>query len=110
MDETTTAFEGYCEIHRLDKPCENCAAEDRAFRHMRDAAARLAPRADEVERLLASLEASFDEVTSDYNYREFYRLTMDDMDAAAFLGAARQAVRSFARIAREQAARTRQDP
>jgi hypothetical protein len=111
MDETpSTAFEGYCEAHLHDEPCEDCAAEDRAFMRLRDAAARLAPRADEIERLLSSVEVSLGEVTSDHNYAEFYRLAMDDEDAAAFLTEARRAVRSFARIARERAARTEQEP
>jgi hypothetical protein len=108
MNPETTAFEGYCEIHLHDEPCEDCTAEERAFMRMRDAAARLAPRADEIERLLSSLETFLGDVTSDYSYTEFYRLTMDDEDAAAFLADARRALRAFARIARERAARTEQ--
>jgi hypothetical protein len=107
---TSTAYEGYCEHHRLDEPCEGCAADDRAFRLLRSAAAHLVPRAEEAERLLSFLEVLLGQVTSDDVYGDFYRLTMDDDDAAAFLAEARRAVRSFARIARERAARTEQQP
>lgn len=111
MTETaSTAYEGYCGHHRQDEPCDGCAADEREFRQLRSAAARIAPRADEAEHLLASLEVLSGEVTSSHVYNEFYRLTMDDDDAAAFLAQARRAVRSFARIARERAARTEQQP
>ena len=111
MTETaSTAFEGYCEIHRYDEPCEECVAEERQFVQLREKSARLVTSTAEVEHLLASLEVSLGEVASNYLYEEFYRLTMDDEDAAAFLAEARRAVRSFARIARERAARTRLDP
>ena len=106
----TTAFEGYCQAHRHDEPCEDCAAEDREFKHMRADAARLVSGAEEAERLLSSLEVTFENVVAHYAYEEFYRVTMDDRDARAALRDARRAVRSFARIARERATRTEQEP
>ena len=95
--------------HSAGCACPDCAG-DRQFARLRDEADQLVAATDKVEHLLACLVVSLDEVTSNYFYGEFYRLTMDDEDAAAFLTEARRAVRSFARIARERAARTRQDP
>src|SRR5690242_16340923 len=99
-----------CQHCRDPKTCQECAAEDRAMGHMRRVASALAARTESTLSTLDDLAATLAAVTGDHFYREFYRDAADDEDAAAYLADARRSLRAFARIARERAARTEQQP
>ena len=98
-----------CPAHG-DYHCRQCADEEQATQWMRRRAAEMPRRAEDALGILSSLAVAMAEVTGSHFYQEFYRLTMDDNDAAAHLADARRALRAFARIARERAARTEQQP
>ena len=117
MSETTDPQEqhldpafGGCGHLRDSATCRDCAEEERAMQSMRRVASALASRAESTLSALDDLAVTLAGVTGDYFYQEFYRLTMDDEDAAAHLADARRALRSFVRIARERAARTERQP
>jgi hypothetical protein len=98
-----------CPAHG-DYHCRRCADEEQAIQWMRRRAARMPEAADVALLSLSALAVAMSEVTGDHFYQEFYRVTCDDEDAAAHLADARRSLRAFARIARERAARTEQQP
>jgi hypothetical protein len=98
-----------CPAHG-DYHCRACADEEQAMQSIRRRVIALAARTESTLPVLDGLAVTLAGVTGDHFYQEFYRLTMDDEDAAAHLADARRALRAFARIARERAARTEQQP
>jgi hypothetical protein len=80
------------------------------MQHMRRVASALAARTESTLSTLDDLAVTLAHVTGDHFYQEFYRLAVDDEDAAAHLADARRSLRAFARIARERAVRTEQQP
>lgn len=102
--------EGGCSHFRDPGTCEECALDERVLRHMRALAAVVAARPDEIIAELDSLGKVLATLTADPCYAEFYASRTADEDAAACLADALRALRSFARIARERAARTEQNP
>jgi hypothetical protein len=93
-----------------DYHCRRCADEEQAVQWMRKRADEMPRRAEDALGILSSLAVAMAEVTGSHFYQEFYRITADDEDAAAHLADARRSLRAFARIARERAARTEQQP
>jgi hypothetical protein len=101
---------GGCDHLRDSRTCEDCAAEDRAIQSMRRTASALASRTASTLSVLDDLAVTLAAVTGDHFYREFYSDADADADALAALEDARRTMRSFARIARERAARTELNP
>lgn len=102
--------EGGCSHFRDPATCPPCAADEKELRPTRLTAAQAVTAADEAMTALRHLASLLVDLNANELYREFYGDTTADEDSWNEVADAQRAVRSFARIARERAARTEQQP
>src|ERR1700685_4472685 len=101
---------GGCSHFRDHATCPQCAAEAAELRHLRSRVAGITATADKAMAELRHLASLLVDLNGDEFYGEFYGDTDADEDAWNEMAEAQRALRSFARIARERAARTEREP
>jgi hypothetical protein len=99
-----------CGHYRDPATCEACAEDERYLKRMRYLATQYVDAANEAMAQLKRLVTLHAELAGNGDYAEFYSDSTDDADALSGIAKAQYAVRAVTRIARERAARTRQDP